>query len=179
MQNNLNRPSTPQEWRLLKNLKLSIFAVGLIFFFHALAGGFAQEAFPLTRWTMFSGRIGIPEWFVRRDLEILTVNGEIFYLPYQSLYSGTAMNQSGVSQEMVFRLVRSGDVVMPEMRHAVFDRLEFLYDTEIVSFDLIEYRYYNRALDDINLEVVGEPDETILLATVTREQIILHVDEIK
>lgn len=176
---NSNRPSTPQEWRLLKNLKLSIFAVGLIFFFHALPGGFAQEAYPLTRWPMFSGRIGIPERFVRRDLEILTIDENIFYLPYQSLYSGTALNHGMISQEMIFRLVRSSETATPEMYQAVFDRLEFLYGTEIVSFDLIEHRYYNRALDDLNLDIVGEPDETILLATVAREQTILHVDEVE
>lgn len=101
-----------KEKRLLGRLKLTLFAVTIILFIHALPGRYVQEAFPLTRWAMFSEDHEYPSGLlIEYRLRITTTDGQTITTDTLRLYSNLVGNPFNVGTGIALKAVTSEDSV--------------------------------------------------------------------
>jgi hypothetical protein len=147
------RPLSDDERKLLSRLKLVLWFVTLLFILHALPAAIFPEAYPLTRWAMFSEvNIGFHPlqegYLVRHLVHAVDVNGAEYTVQQEELYQGIPISSAYVN---IARLAMSNAAIPDEdlvdnpgnvrdraqARQAIFDRLERKFGIEFTSFDVI------------------------------------------
>lgn len=147
------RPLSDDERKLLSRLKLALWFVTLLFIMHALPAAIFPEAYPLTRWAMFSeANIGFHAlqegYLVRHLVRAVDVNGAVYTVQQEELYQGIPISSAYVN---IARLAMSNAALPDEQlvdnpgsvrdrtqaRQAIFDRLERKFGVEFISYEII------------------------------------------
>ncbi len=179
------RPLSDAERKLLYRVKITLWFVSLLFILHALPAAIFPEAYPLTRWAMFSeANIGYHELkednLVRYSLRAVDVNGTSYEVIEHALYQGIPVSTAHIN---IARLAMSNASLTDKMlaegkadvaaraqaRQTIFDRLERKFGVEFVSYEIIrdffEIDYSRYPYVDFN-----QPVHTEIAALVTRAE---------
>jgi len=158
---------------LLRNLKIALVVLGSVFTIHAIPRHTLPEAFPLTRWAMFSGNRGFgPRTLENYEFRVTGTNGSSYVFDYNYVdhtSTGTLYEDSGVAvhhvigYRMIEKALKSEDAAeRTQYRGALVDRIEDYYKIEIATLELWLVRY---EVDDTEFPWVDydNPIERVLI----------------
>lgn len=162
-----------KEKKALNRLKLGLFAITLIFVIHSIPGRFFMEAFPITRWAMFSEPQNYPPELIRLiEVNIVDPNGENILTSVEDLYLPLTGNGTMLGSKIVTIAVESEDVVkQAHYQKSVIELIKMRYGFEPreVSVYSAIYRIDISLLDQIDY---SQPVERQLLGTFTPDESI-------
>jgi hypothetical protein len=153
---NLNtetRLLSDSERKLLYRLKMALWFITILFILHALPAAVFPEAYPLTRWAMFSeantGFHVLQEGYLGRHwLRAVDASGAVYTVKQEELYQGIPISSAYVNiarlamfnaslpdEELVEN--PANVVERAQARQAIFDRLDRKFGVEFISFEVI------------------------------------------
>ncbi|MBZ0291787.1 MAG: hypothetical protein K8L99_04395 [Anaerolineae bacterium] len=132
-----------KEKRLLSRLKLALLALTLIFFLHALPGRFVKEAFPITRWAMFSEPQQYPLELAREfEVTFTDTTGQVNTTTMSALYTPIVGNYAAIGASTAITLANTDD---PELRadyeQAIAERIRAMYGSEPAEVEIAAVFY--------------------------------------
>lgn len=132
-----------KEKRLLGRLKLTLFAVTIILFIHALPGRYVQEAFPLTRWAMFSLWEQYP-LELAREFEVVVTDrtGHSLTTTMTALYTPLVGNPAALGSRIAITLTDTDDpATRAAYGRAIVERIRVMYGREPAEIELAAVFY--------------------------------------
>lgn len=138
-------PPLGYDRKLLKRVKLTLWAVTLVFFIHGVLAIF-PEVYPITRWAMFSDADRPPKaLFVgpteRLEAHVTHGDGEVTIVPFEQLYDSIPLGSArGYISFWILSHAAGNSTTTPEMqrqaRKALFDRLEIIFGISITRVEI-------------------------------------------
>jgi hypothetical protein len=154
--------------RLLGRIKLGLWAVTLILVIHALPGGAVREAFPITRWAMFSEEQHYPaNYFLALEVVAVDAAGSSISTTAEDLFLPLAGNGAILGARIVTTAVESEDAAeRAAYQQTVVERIRARYDLEPVEVEVYAVIY---AIDLTTLPHVdyAQPAERNLIGAFT------------
>ena len=129
---------TGQDRKLLRRLKLGLFATTVLFIIHALPGSFIPELYPITRWAMFSEQQNWQHYAnPTLDLQVIDTAGRTHAIPYYELF---ARNRGKNATTLGLRILRQAPS-NPLYQQAILDYLAWLYRLDVAEVQIWESTY--------------------------------------
>ncbi len=134
--------SVPEK-HLLSRLKLTFFGLTLIFFLHALPGRLVQEAFPLTRWGMFSEWQQYPLELAREfEVRFTDTTGRTMSTSLTALYTPLVGNPAALGSRIAITLANDDDLARrTAYEQAIAERIRIMYGSQPTNIEVTAVFY--------------------------------------
>ncbi|MBC7871579.1 MAG: hypothetical protein H7Y09_12125 [Chitinophagaceae bacterium] len=129
-----SRILSPDERKLLKRLKLTLWMLTILFVIHGLGGLFRlRELYPITRWWMYSnisrGHVELREgYLIQFEIRAKDINGNEQRLRHARIGVPTTSGTGNLAADAVYAAYNAQDPAIQQVsRQYIFNRLEFIY----------------------------------------------------
>lgn len=168
-------PPVGYDRKLLKRVKLTLWAVTLVFLIHGLLA-FLREAYPITRWAMFSEADRPPKTLFAGPVEYLEAHvthgdGDVTIVPFDKLYDSVPLSSAkgNIAFWVLSHAAGNSETTLEmqkQARAALFDRLEVMFGSSVTHVDIW---YMQFAIDYTTYPYVdySQPDLRELVAELT------------